>query len=255
MTALDQAHAAMHAAPDDDAARLRFFERLADAELFLLLDHEPTGDAITPKLFDTSDGRFILAFDLETRLTDFAEGSAPYAAMSGRMIAEMLHGHDTGLGLNLGVAPSSFLVPAGAVEWLHDTLGAGPQEVTAQPDTIAPPNALPERLITGLDTKLATTAGLARVAYLVAVTYPGGRSGHLLAFVDPRPGAETALAKAMSEALIFSGIDAGELDVAFFAASDPIAAHLAKHGLRFDLPVPPEARPPGSDPDKPPTLR
>ena len=36
-TPLDAAHAAMEAAPEDDAARLRFYERLADSELFLLL--------------------------------------------------------------------------------------------------------------------------------------------------------------------------------------------------------------------------
>ena len=36
-TALDAAHSAMTADPQDDAARLRFFERLADSELFLLL--------------------------------------------------------------------------------------------------------------------------------------------------------------------------------------------------------------------------
>jgi hypothetical protein len=50
------------------------------------------------------------------------------------------------------------------------------------------------------------------------------------------------------------------MDVAFFAASDPAAAALARHGLRVELP---KAEPvdrkipaaPGSDPDKPPILR
>ena len=35
-TALDKAHAAMQAAPEDPQARLKFFERFADNELFLL---------------------------------------------------------------------------------------------------------------------------------------------------------------------------------------------------------------------------
>ena len=42
-TALDLAHAAMDAAPEDNAARLRFYHRLADSELFLLLSAEPDG--------------------------------------------------------------------------------------------------------------------------------------------------------------------------------------------------------------------
>ena len=74
----------------------------------------------------------------------------------------------------------------------------------------------------------------------------------------PVPGAEPALAQAASEALIFSGLDAGEMDVAFFAASNPVSARLAKVGLRFDLPQPePVSAPnaPGMDPDTPPRLR
>ena len=37
LTPLDTAHDAMQAAPEDDRARLRFYERLADSELFLML--------------------------------------------------------------------------------------------------------------------------------------------------------------------------------------------------------------------------
>lgn len=255
MTPLDMAHAAMMSAPEDDNERLRFYERLADAELFLLLNEEPEGDRLSPAVFDTSDGRFVVAFDREERLTAFTEAPAPYAALSGRAIASMLSGQEIGLGLNLGVAPSAYLVPAGALAWLSDTLEAGPQEFMERPEHIAPPAGLPERLVSGLDTKLASARGLARMAYLVAVTYPGGRPGHMLAFIDPVAGAEDALARAISEVLVFSGVEAGTLDVAFFAPADPIAARLAKHGLRFDLPQVETAKPPGYDPTKPPKLR
>ncbi|MCG6883170.1 MAG: SseB family protein [Silicimonas sp.] len=255
MTPLDRAHAAMEDAPDDDSLRLDFFERIADAELFLLLESEPQGDAIKPALFDTSDGRFVLAFDREERLTSFTERPAPYVALAGRAIAAMLSGQDTGLGLNLGVAPSSFLVPVEALEWLANLLQPNPQETEARPEIISAPAGLPERLVAGIDTKLASATGLARMAWLVGVTYPGGVPGHLLAFIDTEPGAESALARAISEALVFSGIEGGLLDVAHFRASDPIAARLARHGLRFDLPQPKTAKPPGMDPSKPPRLR
>lgn len=255
MTALDATHAAMEANPESAAARLDFYERLADAELFLLLEEEPKGTAISPALFDTSEGRFVLAFDREDRLTAFTGGPAPYAALSGRSIARMLAGQNIGLGLNLDVAPSSYLVPANALAWLHDTLGGGPETAEARPETIAPPSGLPERVVTGIDVRLASAEGLASSAYLVDVTYRGGQRGHMLAFIDARSGAEDALARGIREALVFSGIEAGMLDVAFFAASDPIAATLARHGLRFDLPQPRQPKPPGSDPGKPPKLR
>lgn len=259
-TPLDQAHAAMEAAPEDDAARLRFFERLADSELFILLDKEPEGDRISPEIFDTGEGRFVLVFDREERLAQFANRIVPYAALSGRVIASMLAGQGIGLGVNLEVAPSSILIPDTAMGWLAETLSHAPGEVEAAISEVRPPRGLPEVLLTALDAKLATAAGLARMAYLAAVTYESGGSGHLLAFVGAQEGAEPALAKAAGEALTFSGIEAGALDVGFFSASDEMAARLARVGLRFDLPDVEAARPyqpqiPGSDPEKPPRLK
>lgn len=258
-TPLDTAHAAMEAAPEDDAARLRFYERLADSELFLLLTGDPEGDQVEPELFDVADARFVLLFDREARLAQFTGRMSPYAALSGRAIAGMLAGQGIGLAVNPEVAPSSILIPPEAVDWLAATLAQGPAEAEARPAEIHPPKGLPETLLGALDTKLATAMGLARMAWLAGVTYDDGTRGHLLGFVDVLPGAETALAGAVNEALTFSGIAAGALDVAFFKPSDPLVAALARHGLRFDLPEPVtpagERAAPGSDPDKPPKLR
>lgn len=252
MTPLDDAHAAMEARPDDDRCRLGFYECFAGSELFLLLEQENTE---SPRLFETAEGRFLLAFDREERLTTFTEGPAPYAAMSGRTLAKMLNNQDVGIGLNLGTAPSSFLIPTEAVAWLNATLAQGPDEFDAKPSTFARPLGLPESLLTGLDTKLATAQGLAKSAFLAAVTYEDGRHGHLLAIIDAIPDAQPALASAVSEAVVFSGIDAGELDVAFLRSGDPATDSLAKVGLRFDLPEPTSPKQPSNDPKMPPRLR
>ena len=256
-TSLDIAHAAMEAS-DDDAARLRFYDRLAEAELFLLLDGEPTGETVDPRVFDTEEGRFVLAFDREHRLTDFTGDIAPYAALSGRVLSGLLAAEGLGLGLNLGVAPSSILIPADAVAWLAGTLAEGPGEVEARPVELSPPGRVPEALVLSLDSKLATARGLARFAYLATARYENGAEAHLLAFIDPVPGAEPALSRAAHEALVFSGVEAGEMDVGFFRASDPMAANLARVALRFDIPPAPETEgpaAPGMDPDRPPRLK
>ncbi|PWR03549.1 hypothetical protein DKT77_06780 [Meridianimarinicoccus roseus] len=257
-TLLDTAHAVMEAAPQDDALRLRFFERLADGELFLLLDREPQGDGIDPRIFDTEDGRFVLAFDREERLAEFAGGIAPYAALSGRTLAAMLTGQGLGLALNPDVAPSAMLLDPDAIAWLADTLARAPQQTTARARELSPPTGLPETLVTALDAKLASMAGRADLAYLADVTYDSGVRGHLLAFIGAAPGAEGALARAVNEALAFSGLEAGSLDAVFLRATDPVAARLARVGLRFDLPrpeAPAPRRAPGSDPESPPILR
>ena len=123
-TPLDVAHAAMQAAPEDDAARLRFYERIATAELYLLLTEEPEGEKISPRLFEADGATFVLVFDREERLGAFAQSTAPFAALPGRTLVGMIAAQGLGLGLNLDVAPSSFLMGAEAVDCLAATLDA-----------------------------------------------------------------------------------------------------------------------------------
>jgi hypothetical protein len=257
VTLLDAAHAAVSADPENETLRLRFFERLADGELVLLLEREAVGESLAPRVFDLEDGPVVLVFDREERLAAFSGGIAPYAALPGRVIAGLLKGQGIGLGVNLGVAPSSMLLPPEAMDWLATTLEETPQEVEAAPEEFLPP-AVPEPVLSALDAKLARAGGLATAAILAAVVYRGGRRGHVLAILDATEGAEGPLARAMGEALVFSGIEAGTLDVVFLATASPVARAMARVGLRFDLPVPQAAEnpaPPGLDPSRPPKLR
>jgi hypothetical protein len=256
-TQIDRAHAAMAADEDDDPARLRFFERVADAELFVLLASEANNACPQPEIFRLEGGDVALAFDREDRLTDFVGRAAPYAGLSGRGLVAMLVGQEVGLGLNLG-APSQILLPSDALTWLAGVLAESPVQAEGRVQDVAPPAVLSAAVVEALSVKLVAAEGLARQAYLADVTYEGGHRGHLLAVTGAVPGAEQALSGAVSEALIFSGVDAGQIDVVFLADTDPLTARLARVGLRFDIPKPqrPETRrAPGSDPDTPPRLR
>lgn len=256
-TPLDQAHAEMEA---DETARLRFYERLADAELFLILEEEVAGDRARPSIFETADGKFALVFDREDRLAEFVESPTPFVAMSGRRITKLLAGEGIGIGLNLGVASSSMLLPPSAVDWLQENLGAKTTITTATPEQFSAPKGLPESLITALDTKLANMSGVVAAAHLVGVKYTSGQTGHMLALLDVPTAAREGVAEAISEALQFSGIEAGQLDVAFLELDDPSVEPLMKLGLGFEIPAlilpePLQVLAPGMDPDKPPKLR
>ena len=260
MTPLDQTYAEMEAHPELDALRLRFYERLADSELFLLLEAEPVDDIAKPIIFPVDGQKFALVFDSEERLVAFSKTPTPFISLSGRMIAMMLNGKGIGLGVNLSVAPSSSLLPDTAVAWLAETLAVKPEQAQAKPVAFYAPSAIPEALICSLDTKLATMAGLAKAAYLAEVDYKDAPKTHVIAFVGAIEQAQSAITSAISEALTFSGVEAGTLDVMFLRASDPICAQLAKVALRFDLPelLEPKAQAievPGSNPDQPPRLR
>ncbi len=260
-TPLDISCELMKASQEDDAARLRFFESVAETELFVLLEKEHSGEEkISPLILPVEEQQYILVFDREERLAQFAQDSqSAYAAMSGRVLVELIAGASLGIGINLGVEASEMLLPASAIEWLKTTLEADPIESKGQISEVFAPHGLPEIFITSLDRKLALTQGLADFVYLVGVQYEGGVRSHLLTFINHVPGSEDALARLVSEALIFSGVEAGALDVAFFKQSDSICASFARFGLRFDLPVKSEAsaapKAPGMDPNKPPVLK
>lgn len=262
MTPLDQAHAAMEAAPAEAEARLRYFAALADTPLLLLLDREAGDGLVAPRLFDLEEGPVVLAFDSAERLAEAAGTVVPYAELPGRVIARQLAGQGVGLGVNLGAQEAgTFLLDSQAVAWLAGVLEHGPDETRARPQEFLPPGTLPESLLAALDRKLARAAGLARSVLLAEVCYDGGRRGHMLAFLGADPAAEGALARAAGEALTFSGVEAGQIDVTFLDGESPAARAMARVAVRIDLPVPerpaPAAalRPPGSDPDKPPILR
>lgn len=264
LTALDAAHRALADGGGDDALHMHFYACLADGELFLLLEQEVEGDQIIPQVFDLDEGRFVLAFDNEERLAAFSGGAAPYGALPGRVLASMLRAQNIGLGVNLGVAPSSMLLPPEAMDWLSETLEHAPQELEAIPAQFSPPGAVPRALSDALSGALMRSAGLADTALLARVLYKDGRNGHMLAFVGARPKTEAALARAISDALVFSGLEAGVLDVTFMEAGSPSCTALARVARRFDLPkrdTPPAPRPPsappsapGMDPKRPPKL-
>ncbi len=259
-TPLDAAHAAM--LTGEEAAALAFYRLLADATLFLLLEREAEGERIHPRVFDLADGPVVLVFDAEERLSSLGDAPLPYAALPGRIIAQHLGGQGVSLGLNLGTgAASEVMLPPEALSFLTERLGTAPQEVEAQIEAFLPPQGLPPALDDALRFTLSGAAGLARAAVLAGVRYQGGRRGHVLAILDAIPEAEEPLARAMAEALSFSGVDAAELDVTFLASDAPAVAALLRAGLVFEVPVPeapPEPMappPPGSDPSRPPRLR
>lgn len=259
MTPLDQAHAAMEAAPDDDAARLAFYGLFAATELFLLLADETDGDSVTPALFEVEGAHYLLAFDLEERLSAFTGEITPYAALPGRGLVHMVEGQGIGIAFNAEL-PSAVLIPPEAVDWLARTLSEEPEQTDARPKAIGAPRNVPQALLQALDQRLAAARGMAKEAYLAAVDYETGAKGHILAVVDAAEGAEPAIANTVNEALTFSGIEAGWLDVTFLRTGDAALTAFQNAGLRFELPQIENARPvpgaaPGMDPAKPPKLK
>ncbi|MCW1919529.1 SseB family protein [Rhodobacter sp. KR11] len=254
---LDAAHQAMDNGGEAEA--LAFWRAFADAELFLVLEEEGIGATITPRTFDLSSGPLLLVFDSEERLGTLSDTPVPYAALPGRVIAAQLAGQGLGLGLNLGTgAASETILPPASVDWLADMLSqAAPQQAQGRIKALAAP-----RLGQGLAGTLSTLLPPGSLAALAAVEYDTGARGHALAVAGLEPSREEGFARAVTEVLAFSGLDAASLDVFFVAADADILRRMAEAGQGFAGPAPVEApgqarssTAPGMDPENPPKLR
>lgn len=260
-TRLDQTHQAMQADLEDEPARLGFYGALADAEVFMLLEEEAGPDSIKPEILDLEGDRFALVFDSEARLADFTKEPAPYAALPGRAVAAMLSGQKIGLGLNLGVAPSSILIPFEAMDWLMNTLAKTPAQDQMRVSAILPVDAATGALLPALTDKLHFAGGLVSAVYLARFEKVEGVASAVLGVLDAPGDSHDALARAAQEALIFTGIEDQPLDVVFWQSGSKEAALLCEIGVEITLPAPKPAtemrsvEAPGSDPNKPPNLR
>ncbi len=245
---------------NDEANAPAFYARFLEAELFLLLESEVSGDAAQPLVMETSDGSLVLVFDLEERMAAFSDEPSDYVSLSGRRIAKMLSGQGLAIGLNLGDAPSAMVLPVDAVDWLAAVAIGDDKVVEAKPLEISKPVGVPETLVAALDGKLANMGGVVSAAYLVSARYEGGENGHMLALVNVPEAAKAGVSEALSEALRFSGVEAGQLDLAFMPADDSHLESFMRAGLGFEIPelvLPKITEPsaPGTDPDSPPILR
>ena len=249
-TVLDQAQG------DWAAGGLGFYRALADAELFLVLESEALGAVMTPRVFDLSDGPLLLVFDSEERLAGFGDGPVPYAALPGRVIAAQIAGQGLALGLNLGTgAASEMILPAEAITWLMQMLDQAPaEEVEAAVLRFEAP-VVPDAVLQALPPVIS-----AGPAWLAGAVFAQGRRGIMLALTGVDPADQARMARAVTEALAFSGLDASELDLVFVAEGGAVVARMGAVGLMFRPEVRPEPavaapKPPGSDSDRPPILR
>jgi hypothetical protein len=161
------------------------------------------------------------------------------------------------LGLNLGSgAASEMILPPEALDWLVAMLDQKvPEPLAARIAGFVPP-VVPAVVLAAL----APVARAARRACLVGVRYQEGGQGQLLALVGVEAAAEARVARAVTEALAFSGVEAGALDVAFLAEGDAMLARMAGIALVIDelaevAPEPARQVGPGMDPARPPVLR
>ncbi len=264
-TPLDRAWETANTELAGDAEMARFYDILAATELFLLIDTETLVDGQTPNpvTFPVEGTETALVFDTEARLAGFMENGAAHLTMSGRAVITMFKGTGAQLGLNLGDAPSSTILPAEAIDWAAEAL-AQPIETTEIGDAVLTvPRAVMPDLLQALDGKLAGMGTVVSEAWLCGLGASAGRGKPqpmVLCVCLRERQAEQSVVSALAETARFTGGDASAFDIAVLPRDDAKMDAARKVGLGFEPQNPGDvmqAEPvaPGMDLDKPPKLR
>ncbi len=182
-TPLDLAFERARNDPEETAG---FYDALFAATIFLPIDRafddegnqsEAAASAIEPIFYEVEDQPTLLIFDTEERLAIWTDEPIDYVGLTGRQLFEMFDGEQQ-VALNIGVAPSSVVIPAEMVTWLHERASE-----EGDSDEIAAGTALEVTAPPALDTEI-----VARIAARIA-----------------------GLRREIDEAVFFSlGIDAGQ---------------------------------------------
>ena len=222
--------------PENNDARLNYYGVLADTNLFLLLEQEPSNEILEPKFIQLEGKNFALAFDSEESLAEFYGEAAAFAEVTGRVLAKMLLEEKIGLGINLGVYEGELLLPWEIIEWFVNVLDEAPNLVQNTPKKFLRAEAFPEILFKALQEKLMPAVGLFDEIWICAAEYNEDESSHLICLMGVQNSAQQAIVKSINEVLSFTNIDLGNIDVAHFSYDDEVCTKIREIGIKLEFP-------------------
>ena len=220
---------------------------LADTNLFLLLEQEPSNEILEPKFIQLKGNNFALAFDSEENLSEFYGETAAFAEVTGRVLAKMLLEEKIGLGINLGVSEGELLLPWEIIEWFVNVLDETPKLVQTTPKKFLRAIAFPEVLFKALQEKLMPAVGLLDEIWICAVEYNEDETSHLICLMGVQNSAQQAIVKSINEVLSFTDINLGNIDVAHFSYDDEACTKIRQIGIKLEFPEVGEVKNAASD--------
>ena len=246
--------------PVNQRTRMQFFNAFLDSELCLLLREEAGKKTISPIVACCNGIKHVLVFNSEDNLAEYSKKVVPYAALSGRVIVDMLARANLGVTFNFAMPSKELVLTAGEITWLNEIVAETPYTHEARPKVFFPLGEGSVKLNSILIEKLLSAAELATSFWLVGVEYDDQSQGVLLIIIDARKGAEAPLAKAAMEAVALSGLESLPFDVSFLRGQEKLVETVKRQGRPLVFPERPAKTLslrsiPGGDPSKPPKLR
>lgn len=219
-----------------EAELWQFYETLAEARIYVLLDSTVKGDTYEPKVFSLKDARYLLAFDVPEQANELTGSKASTSPTLGMDMFKLLRGRDIGLGINMGGTSSATLISGETIEMICSYYdGDAGEPLVSDADTsqfralLAPQN-FPDTLQNALSDRLFRLQTTFSKAVLLKAEYEEGKSGFIVAVSGASDPDRGAIAAAVEDALKASRRDDVQLDVAFLGLDDPMASRIERVG-------------------------
>ena len=171
MSKLDAAYTA---AKTDDNKKPDFYNQFLNTDLYIATQpHTEAGDSIAPMLVEYNKIKFLMLFDSQQRLTDWAQKEMNYAVMPGHALVQLMT-TDYHWALNVGTEFTKAFVPK-EIEWLKTIVEKTKSEQSQNPQhnvsaLVRKPKDLPENFTQQLSEMFANNPAVS-YAYLGEVRY------------------------------------------------------------------------------------
>lgn len=224
-----------------EAELWQFYETLAEARIYVLLDDKIVSETYEPKVFSLKEAQYLLAFDVPEQADELTGSTAATSPTLGMDLFKLLRGRDIGLGINMGGTSSATLISGETIDMICDYYdGTAGEPLVADADTsqfralLAPQN-FPDTLQNALTGSLGPLVGTFGQAVLLKAEYEEGRTGYIVAVSGAADTDRGAIADAVESALMKSRRGDVQLDVAFLALDDPMASRIERVGHVLSL--------------------
>jgi len=219
-----------------EAELWQFYETLAEARVYVLLDQAVDEGKYEPKVFSLKEASYLLAFDVPEQADELTGSNASTSPTLGMDLFKLLRGRKIGLGINMGGTTSATLISGETIDMIcayYD--GTAGEPLVADADTsqfralLAPQN-FPDSLQNALTDNLAPLQGTYNKVVLLKAEYEEGKTGYIVAVSGAADAGRGAIAAAADAALATSRRGDIQLDVAFLALDDPMTNRIERVG-------------------------
>ena len=216
---IDELYSCVHNEPNNTERKLEFYRRIFGNDFLVVLQNSDFDDDFRPKIFDTQEGKFLLCFENNQKLTNFITQETAHVLLSFKEIIELIKNKKIGIALNIG-NHSGILLDLKAVDWIEQVISAGQvEELRSVPIEFEFPTLGNEFLLSNLKIVLETMSGMTKKAILAQAHYKDLNVCLFLGFIDSPQLFHKFIKERLLDVLTLHKSDRIFLDVAFLSSS------------------------------------